>query len=191
MKNRIWFLIFFALILLPLGCLGEAAQVTNASVEELPTLTVTSESLNADGWFLTVTAANRSPNKPRGENQSPQLTFSPVEGAACYAIVMFDTDANWLHFFVTDVTETTLPLGAYTDQKQYVGPYPPKGTGQHHYRLEVFALKAAPDKPYGKMNAQNKYDRIVEALDLASGETGNILLRGTLEGLYAYGKDVK
>ena len=102
---------------------------------------------------------------------------------------MFDTKANWLHFLVTDVTETTLPLGAYTDTKQYIGPYPPKGTGEHPYRLEVFALKAAPDKVSGKMNAKGNYEKIVKSLDIAGGEEGNILLRGYIDGLYAYGND--
>ena len=156
-----------------------------ADTQEL--ILVTSESISAEGRLLTVTAANRSPNKPRGENQSPQLTFTPVEGAAGYALVMFDTTADWLHFLVTGVTETRLPQGAYTNTKQYIGPYPPKGTKDHCYRIEVFALKAAPDKINGKINARNRYETIVKGLDTAGGEAGNILARGFAEGMYAYG----
>ena len=183
MKKPWGMLIVVCLLLIPFLALGEAASVETETAE----MRVTSQSINEEGRLLTVTAANRSPNKPRGENKSPQITFDEVEGATCYALVMFDTTANWLHFLVADVTETELTLGAYANTKQYIGPYPPRGTGDHNYRLEVFALKAVPDKVVGKMNAQNTYDKIVQGLDVTGGEPGNILLRGFVDGLYAYG----
>ena len=186
MKNGTRFFALISLAMLLFVGFAFAGEVP-ASQEETPGMVVTSESINEAGRLLTVTAANRSPNRPRGENVSPQLTFTPVEGAACYAIIMFDTKANWLHGLVTDVTETELEQGAYTGTKQYIGPYPPKGTGDHPYRVEVFALKAAPDKVIGKMNAKNNYEKMVTGLDTANGEAGNILLRGHVEGLYAYG----
>lgn len=161
-----------------------AAPALRASPE--PVITVTSQSITADGRLLTA-CANGKNTKPKGENLSPQLTFTPVEGAAVYAVLMFDTDANWLHMAVWDVTETTLKAGRFADKKQYVGPYPPKGTGDHHYVIEVFALKAAPDKVAAKMNASNKYEKIVKSLDVAGGQEGNILLRGSVTGLYRHG----
>lgn len=164
-----------------------AAIAEDAAAPQVGTPQVTSQSITEDGRLITLCAANRSPNKPRGENQSPQLSFAPVEGATCYAIYMFDITANWLHMAVVGVTETELPLGAYTDSKQYIGPYPPKGTGDHRYVIEVFALKSIPDKVAGKMNASNKYDKIVASLDLAGGQEGNILWRGTIECLYRNG----
>ena len=176
MKKRFRFLALGSLVLFLLFGFAFAAE-TPAPKEEEPILLVSSESITADGRLLTVTAANRNPNRPKGENQSPQLTFSAVEDATCYVIVMFDTKAKWLHALVTDVTETELAQGAYTNTKQYIGPYPPKGTGSHPYRIEVFALKAAPDKVTGKMNAKNSYEKIVSSLDTANGEEGNILLR--------------
>ena len=163
------------------------AQGAAGNADEAATLFLTSTSITEDGRLLTATAANRSPNKPRGQNESPQVSFEPVEGATVYAICMFDTTANWLHFLVLDVTETSLPQGAYTDKKHYVGPYPPKGTGDHSYCIEVFALKAPPDKAAYKMNAKNTYQKIVDSLDIADGQPGNILQRDQITGLYKYG----
>lgn len=178
-------LLLVLILCLVFPTLAAIAGDTAAPQDETPQ--VTSQSITDDGRLITLCAANRSPNKPRGENQSPQLSFAPVEGAACYAIYMFDVTANWLHMAVVGVTETDLPLGAYTGTKQYIGPYPPKGTGDHRYVIEVFALKAIPDKVVGKMNASNKYEKIVASLDLAGGQEGNILWRGTIEGLYRNG----
>jgi phosphatidylethanolamine-binding protein (PEBP) family uncharacterized protein len=165
-----------------------AAPAPEASpgVSPEPCITVTSESITAEERLLTA-CANTKNTKPKGENLSPQITFTPVEGAAVYAVVMFDTDANWLHLAVWDATETDFEAGRFADKKQYVGPYPPKGTGDHHYVIEVFALKAAPDKAAGKMNASNDYEKIVKSLDIAGGQEGNILLRGSVTGLYQYG----
>lgn len=161
-------------------------SVPQASQE--PGITITSRSITAEGRLLTACANSRNA-KPKGENLSPQLTFTPVEGAALYAVMMFDTDANWLHMAVWDVTETDLEAGRFPDKKQYVGPYPPKGSGDHHYVMEVFALKAPPDKVAAKMNASNSYEKIVKSLDTAGGQRGNILLRGSVTGLYRYGDD--
>ncbi len=169
---------------LALLCLVPAAlagATPDASIP--PSITVTSESINADGRLLTVCAADRSPNKPKGENQSPQVTFTPVEGATNYVVLMFDTDANWLHMALWELTELSIAQGQYADKKIYVGPYPPGG-GDHHYRIEVFALASTPDKTVGKMNASNNYEKIIKALDTAGGQPGNILLRGEITGLY-------
>ncbi len=162
------------------------AQGENPLGSQEPVLTVTSRSITAEGRLLTACANSRN-TRPKGENLSPQLTFTPVENASVYAVVMFDTDANWLHMAVWDVTETDLEAGRFPDKKQYVGPYPPKGSGDHHYVIEVFALKAPPDKAAAKMNAANSYEKIVKSLDTAGGQRGNILLRGSVTGLYQYG----
>lgn len=184
------FMVVLTLCFSALACAQEAAPTpeTSPGVSPEPSITVTSQSITDEGRLLTA-CANTKNTKPKGENLSPQITFTPVEGAALYAVIMFDTDANWLHMAVWDVTETTLEAGRFTDKKQYVGPYPPRGTGDHHYILEVFALKAAPDKAAGKMNASNSYEKIVKSLDIAGGQEGNILLRGSITGLYRYGDD--
>lgn len=190
MKRNTWlhrFLLFLILILSLSNCIALAEAPPKSS--ENQSLLVTSQSITAQGRLLTLTAANQKPNSPRGENQSPQLSFTPVEGATVYAILMFDTDASWLHWAVTDVTETELSQGQYTNKKQYIGPYPPKGSGEHHYRIEVFALKASPDKPSFRMNNRNNYEKIVASLDKANGEDGNILQRGSVEGLYQHKDD--
>jgi len=75
-----------------------------------------------------------------GENKSPQLSWTPVEGASCYAIYMIDTTAsNWCHWIAKDVKVTELELGAELENSQYIGPYPPGGV--HTYEVMIFALK--------------------------------------------------
>jgi phosphatidylethanolamine-binding protein (PEBP) family uncharacterized protein len=124
------------LMILPMGSAQTAPQ----------SISLSSASVTRDGKLLTLCAADKSPNKPLGENQSPELSWKPVAGAGSYAVVMFDTDASWLHWLVTGITSTALSLGSYTDPASYVGPYPPAMAGRHHYHIIVFALKAKPDK---------------------------------------------
>lgn len=153
----------------------------------VPKITVTSTSINSDGRLLTESAADKSPNSPLGSNKSPQLSWDAVEGASCYAVCMFDEDANWLHWLVTDIQKTSLQAGEYTAKNQYVGPYPPKIVGRHHYRIEVFALKQEPDKVSGKMDSSESYKTIVDSLNVVGGRTDNILARGNIIGTYANG----
>lgn len=155
-------------------------------------LTVTSTSINSEGKLLTKTAANRAPNSPTGSNESPQVSWNAVDGCACYAVMMFDTDANWLHWVVTDITKTSLEQGEYTDEKVYVGPYPPSMAGRHNYRIEVFALKQAPAAQLiGKLDTSTSYDKLVSSLDQIGGKAGNILARGHITGSYANGDDTQ
>lgn len=113
------------------------------------------------------------------------MSWSEVEGAGCYMVVMFDEDANWLHWFVGELTQTELEQGAYNNA--YVGPYPPNMVGRHNYCIEVFALRQAPDAVVAKMDARNAYPDIVGSFDTAGGSTGNILARGYVVGTYAHG----
>lgn len=83
-----------------------------------------STSVTDDGKLLTATAAAER-NNPPGENQSPAVSWETVEGANYYAVMLFDTDANWLHFFVTNITATELTQGQYTATNTYIGPYHP------------------------------------------------------------------
>lgn len=154
---------------------------------DVPEITVTSSSIDQDEKLLTETAADRSPNEPLGNNKSPQLSWDAVDGASCYAVCMFDTDANWLHWFVTDIQRTSLEEGEYTAKEQYIGPYPPKTAGRHHYKIEVFALKKEPDKLSAKMNTFNKYQTIVDSLNVEGKMSDNILARGSIVGTYANG----
>ncbi len=125
-------------IMLFSGC-GNGGTFSDVSLD-VPTITVTSPSI-VGGKLLTAVAADKKPNSPLGENQSPALSWESVEDANYYAIIMFDESANWLHFFKTDITTTSIEQGKYTDSEVYVGPYPPKSSGLHNYRIEVFAIK--------------------------------------------------
>lgn len=168
-----------------------ACHSKSAGGLNVPAISVTSVSVNRDGKLMTAAAADRTPNSPLGGNRSPQLSWEAVDGASCYAVCMFDTDANWLHWFVTDVRKTSLGEGEYTAKEQYVGPYPPRTAGRHHYKMEVFALKKAPDKPSAKMDAVNTYSEIVDSLNVENNTPDNILARGSLVGTYANGDDTE
>ena len=184
MKKGTIILCLVCLMLAIMSCGNNAASLEGGI--DVPEITVGSDSITSDGKLLTACAADKAPNDPRGANQSPQLSWDAVDGAGCYAAVMFDEDASWLHFLVTDIEQTSLEQGAYTSTDVYVGPYPPKTAGRHNYRIEVFALKQAPDEAAGKMDAVNQYAGIIDALD-APGD--NILARGHVVGTYANGDD--
>ncbi len=104
------------------------------------TLKVTSESLEGDRW------SDRVTDTDAGQNLSPQLSFDKVEGASYYVIYMVDeTAGNWVHWYA-EVTDTELEEGA--NPGQYVGPYPPIGSGDHYYMIYVYAMADKPDMRY-------------------------------------------
>ncbi len=146
----------------------------------VPVINVTSDNLHDGIWDQIIS------NTDEGQNRSPQLTWTPVDDAACYVIYMTDTDAqNWLHWKSNGVTETTLPEGwASTDD--YIGPYPPSG-GTHHYEVYVIALKEGVERAKGGLDSVNpKFTANVQSLDETdSGAGGNILAIGHLVGTYA------
>ena len=165
------------------GC--SDGKFTEATLD-VPSITVTSTSVTDEGKLLTVTAAAER-NDPQGENQSPAVSWEAVEGANYYAVMLFDVDANWLHLFATDITDTELPQGAYTDTGIYVGPYPPKSAGTHTYRLAVFAIKEQPNDTIGKLNSKESYAGLVNHLNQVGNNSDNILAYGYMEGTYTYG----
>lgn len=146
---------------------------------------ITSTSLNKDGKWLSVITLSK------GDNKSPQVSWTPVEGASCYAIYMIDTTAgNWCHWIAKDVKVTELELGAKLDNSQYIGPYPP--SGDHTYEIMIFALKESPDSYVGHYdNTNSSIDDIIAALDTSKGSTGNILSKGVLSGSYKTGDIVE
>jgi Raf kinase inhibitor-like YbhB/YbcL family protein len=98
-----------------------------------------------------------------GDNLSPPLRWTPVEGAGAYAIVLEDPDAPTAHPFVhwmiwnipgqssslpEGVPNTRVlvsPQGAVQAKNEagsfgYFGPRPPQGHGVHHYHFQIFAL---------------------------------------------------
>jgi phosphatidylethanolamine-binding protein (PEBP) family uncharacterized protein len=146
----------------------------------VPTFDVKSSSINSSGRLLTTTAYER------GSNQSPQLSWDGVSGAACYAIFMVDESAGyWLHWRATNVNKTSLTQGESISEAQYKGPYPPHAY-DHNYRIEVFALKRAPETAIGNFDAENNYTNMVNQLN-AVGGGDNIIGRGHIIGKYKKG----
>ena len=174
-------------VLLLTGC-GVNGPFTDTNLK-VPTLTITSSSI-VKGKLLTVTAADKKPNAPLGENQSPALSWESVEGANYYAVIMFDETANWLHFLVTDITDTQIEQGKYSGAKVYIGPYPPKSTGVHTYRVEVFAIKEKPNNAIGEVDSKGSYSGIVNNLNQVGGHSDNILARGYITGTYQNGANI-
>jgi len=170
-------------ILLFTGCGG---STFSDAVLDVPTIAVTSTSIVKEK-LLTAVAADSGRNKPRGENQSPALSWETVEGANYYAVCMLDESANWLHFLVTDITATELEQGTYTEAKTYVGPYPPKGSGAHTYRIEVFAIKKQPNYPLDQIDKKISYSGLVNHLNQVGDHSDNILARGYVTGTYENG----
>jgi len=159
-------------------------EIISDEENNLPEIDITSSSLREDGkWLSIITNSNG--------NKSPQLSWTPVENAACYAIYMIDTSAgNWLHWIVKDITETELELGAELINSQYVGPYPPSGT--HTYEITVYALSASPDSYLGTFNDANTIiDIVIKAVDTSNGESGNIIAKGVISGTYTCGDIVE
>lgn len=186
MKKRIVELVLIVL------CIGMTlASCGNGEFEDLeldvPQITVTSLSISAEGKLLTKTAANKNPNNPKGENKSPHAEWGSVDGAACYAVVIFDTTANWLHMFIPVINGTEIEEGKFTATSDYIGAYPPKNSGTHEYRIEVFALKEKPHNLVFIIDKKQSYKDIVKALDRKNARDGNILARGYIIATYSHG----
>jgi phosphatidylethanolamine-binding protein (PEBP) family uncharacterized protein len=145
----------------------------------VPTITVTSLSINSSGRLLTATAYG-------GSNQSPQLSWNAVSGAVCYAIFMVDESAEyWLHWRAANVNKIILAQGESISGSPYKGPYPPHDY-DHNYRIEVFALKQAPEADIGIFDDENNYKDMVNQLN-AVGGGDNIVGRGHIIGKYKKG----
>jgi phosphatidylethanolamine-binding protein (PEBP) family uncharacterized protein len=151
---------------------------------DVPEIAVSSDSIDAAGGLLIETGADKKPNNSLGRNQSPQLTWEAVDGAAYYAVCMFDESAHWLHWLVLDLEKTELMQGAYTSRSDYIGSYPPANSGRHTYRIEVFALKRATDKVILKLDEKQSYLEIIRYLNRSGNGESNIIARGYVIGTY-------
>lgn len=149
------------------------------------TFEVTSESVDNNGVLKTDCCSLEA--APKGRNLSPQLSWKMVEDATCYAVYMYDADADaFLHWRVADLTETSLKEGAMSMEAMYVGPYPPDGT--HHYQITVYALKQAPQLYEGKMGAKADVAQIEKCLDEIDGTSGNVVGVGIMNCVVTRGK---
>lgn len=120
-----------------------------------------------------------------GRGAPPPLAWSPVEGAAAWAITMDDPDASFTHWLAWNLPATTaslpaggpLPAGTVEGKNDfgnqgYGGPCPPEGS-RHHYVFRVYALDA-PLTPA----AGSGRDALFAAM------AGHILAAGSLTGLF-------
>lgn len=130
-----------------------------------------------------------------GDNLSPPLRWTPVEGAGAYAIILEDPDAPmerpFVHWLIWNIpgTATALPEGLpntatlVTPQgvRQgkndngsfgYFGPRPPSGV--HHYHFQIFAL----DGPL-TLHTDASLRALVDAMK------GRVLADGDLVGTFA------
>ena len=120
-----------------------------------------------------------------GENKSPQLSWTPVEGAGSYVIYMVDCNTNgFLHWKSNNVTETMLPQG-WAPAVDYTGPHIGHGY-THDFEIYVMALKTPADRLKGAVNAVNaELGSFIEEIDTGSdGSTGNIIAYGKISGKF-------
>lgn len=161
---------------------NEIPEETGVDIEQLPVINVNSSNVTDGVWDTKIT------NTTNGENLSPELSWSSVEGALGYEVYMIDTDANWLHLLAY-TTDTSFEMGQIdgTDGNKYIGPYPPSGT--HHYVVYVVAIKANPGDVITHYDSgYNHIEKYVNALNIdENGNEGNVIGFGLLEATYTYG----
>jgi Raf kinase inhibitor-like YbhB/YbcL family protein len=93
-----------------------------------------------------------------GENSSPDLSWSDVPPEAkSLALILHDPDAphknGFYHWIVVDIPASTVGIAAGrkfsaparellndAGKRGYVGPCPPKESGEHHYHFALYAL---------------------------------------------------
>ena len=132
-----------------------------------------------------------------GDGVSPALSWTPVPGAAGYALLMEDPDADrpepYVHWVAWNIPADapSLPEGlpgvgrpdhaagmqqGVNDRGSvgYFGPRPPAGSGVHHYQLQLFALDTALD-----LGADADRAALVRAM------RGHVLAKARLSGTHA------
>lgn len=93
-----------------------------------------------------------------GENISPPIRWSRVNGASTYAIIAEDPDApggTFVHWVIYNLTGTEIQEGIKPTSSigvqgrndfgktGYGGPCPPRGNGNHRYFFRIYALNDA------------------------------------------------
>jgi len=147
---------------------------------------------------VTSTAFTEGGPIPRPQSEyhdgvAPALSWTPVEGAATYVIIMEDPDAAapkpFVHWLAWNITEPMTPEGLHEEIKLpngimqgatsrgsvgYFGPRPPVGDAPHTYHFQVFALDRRLDILPG-----SDRDTLLEAM------RGHVIGEGRLVGTYA------
>ncbi len=127
-----------------------------------------------------------------GGNISPELEWSnPPQGTKSFALMVYDPEAptgsGWWHWVVYNIAADTksiaegvVPKGATQGNTDFGalgwgGPCPPSGSGDHHYRFMLFALKV--DKLELTANATAAF--------VGFNVNANALGKATLTGIYS------
>ena len=121
-----------------------------------------------------------------GGNESPELSWEPVEGAQEYVIYMVDANSNgFLHWKSSGITGNSLPRGWAPKLLEYNGPHVGHGY-THVYDIYVIAIKAPADRLHGAMNAVNpRMEEFIEEVDTdIDGNSGNIIAVGKISGTF-------
>jgi Raf kinase inhibitor-like YbhB/YbcL family protein len=127
---------------------------------------------------------------------SPEISWSQVEGAKSYALILEDPDAKsvrpFVHWVAYNIPSqvTSLPEGLQEQPRLtepeglmqgktsrgsvgYFGPRPPAGDPPHHYHFQVFALDTELDVQPG-----SERDEVLRAM------SGHVLAAGELVGTF-------
>ena len=184
-------------IILQSGCSNTISSTSASSDDSLPIVTetggnpigkylngyntfeITSTDLKDGVWDDSVSKTHI------GENASPELSWSPVDGAKAYVIYMVDDNTNgFLHWRSNNVTETDLPHG-WASAIEYAGPHIGHGY-THIFNIYVIAVKEPVEKLSGAVNSVNpNLDEFIQSVDkTADGSTGNIIAYGVISGTF-------
>ena len=183
--KRLLIFIISAVILNGCSAQDKKKELNHEALLSGASMNVTSESLVSGRWSDAIS------NLPGGKNLSPQLSFSPVTDASSYCIYMLDESAEqWEHWISYHLTGTEYAEGRKTDSEEssYIGPYPPKGSGEHVYTVYVFALNEDPDSGYpSEFDAPfiPAEELLQKHLDISGGKPGNVLEYGYLSGTFS------
>ena len=118
----------------------------------------------------------------------PPLGWTGGPNAAEYAIVMVDTDADFVHWILFGlpggakrIVSGPLPAGAVEGANDfndvgYGGPCPPPGDEPHHYEFTVYALSTSVS---GRLRAAATPDEVFRVLECC------VAAKGTLVGTFS------
>lgn len=123
-----------------------------------------------------------------GADTSPPLRWERVTGAASYALVVHDIDADdFVHWVTWSIppSDTELPAGELPrsaiegtnsfGEVGYGGPCPPPGDEAHTY---VFTLYAVGDETNLGLNEDSEAEDVLDAIE------GSVIASGELRGTY-------
>ena len=150
-------------------------------LEGFDTFELRSADLIGDTW------ADSFSTTTKGKDQSPQLSWAPVEGASSYVIYMLDQFGRdpTTYWKSNDVKETDLPSG-WAPKSEYIGPVRHTDGLAHPYVIYVVALRqAVKEAPGDFYNVTFKFEDKIKTLDTDdNGKSGNIVAYGRLAGYY-------